>query len=160
MAVFLAVIITILVISLLDYFFVYAAAPYTRKVIDAVIDISCYVNTFHYEKDEEDRVRIGQDRLYKSLFKDRESSFRRKRTDFIFWIFYTKIFNSLLNCIPVEVNICNNRTLAEGESRGIGTFLDKYQEARQRESYKYATDEEKTNLDCVNCCAEEIDSEK
>jgi hypothetical protein len=56
--------------------------------------------------------------------------------------------------------MCNNRTLAEGESRGIGAFLDKYQEKTEEKFIYYATSEEATNRLGRLKCQEETDSER
>lgn len=146
------IIITILVVILLQLLFLKITSSSLKKVIDEAINVSCYVNTYHYTDSEYDRVQIGQEAYYKALFGDRKSSYKRSLTDYIFWVFYTQIFDKLLNCIPMNVNKHNNRCLADGEYRKTGTFLDSYQNELEEKYLKYCTDKEKQNrIDRYNC---------
>lgn len=152
-----AIIITILVIILLQLLFIKLTSPSLKKVINEAINICCYVDTYHYEKQEYDRVQIGQDRYYKALFGEKESSYKRSLTDYIFWEFYTQIFNKLLNCIPRDINMHNNRCLSEGESRGTGVYLDRYQATLEDEYSKYCTEQEVQNK-MNECSCEEANN--
>lgn len=149
------IIITILVVILLQLLFLKVTSSSLKKVINEAINVSCYVNTYHYTESEYNRVQIGQETYYKSLFGDRESSYKRSLTDYIFWEFYTQIFNNLLNCIPMNVNQHNNRCLAEGEHRGTCTYLEEYQCKLENKYEKYCTEQEKQNrIDRYSCAAE------
>ena len=54
------VIITLLIIILITYLILKFGAPYARNILQKAIDVSCYVNTYHYDKNEMERVKIGQ----------------------------------------------------------------------------------------------------
>lgn len=153
MAIFLTVIITILVIVLLQILLLALSKPYIKKIIDDAIDVSCYINTYHYNKEEWDRIKIGQDRYCKLLFNNKVTSFRKDKTDFIFWILYTQIFSKLLNCIPVKVNMHNNRCLSEGEQRGTERFLDEYLKEQEKAYQNYATLAEVKNREDMEATA-------
>lgn len=149
------IIITILVMMLLMFFVFKLSIPYIRKVIFNAIDLACYVNTYHYMDDEWTRIEIGQNRYYQSLFNNKKSNFAKNRTDFIFWVLYTQLFNKLLNCIPIEVNRYNNHCLEEDEVRKTEQFLDKYQHNKEVEFIQYATENEiQTRKDIENVAAE------
>ena len=148
----LAVIITILMVILIQLLFLKLTSPILRKVVDEAINVSCYVDTYHYGKSEYDRVQIGQDRYYKILFGEKESSYKRSLTDYVFWVFYTQIFDKLLNCIPRDVSKHHNRCLSEGEERGTCKFLDNYQNTLEEKYTEYCTEQEKQNrMDRFNC---------
>lgn len=146
----LAIILVVLILIML-YVFINLSIIFTKDVIKNAIDISCYVNTYHYTKDLEDRLKIGQDKYYYSLF-DKDRPFCRRKTDFIFEVFYTQIFNKLLNTIPVEVNRFNNRCLSDGEERKTEQKLDWYLKKQEEEYKKYASKNEiKSRQDCEAC---------
>lgn len=151
----LAIIITILIIVLLEFLIFKLSVPYVKKIIFNAIDVACYVNTYHYMNDELARVKIGQERYYKSLFNDKKNDFTKDKTDFIFWILYTQFFNKLLNCIPIDINKYNNRCLSDGEERKTEQCLDKYQQNQEVEFIQYATENEiQTKKDIENVAAE------
>ena len=151
----LTIIITILVVLILEFIFLKAVSPTVSKLYDDAIAVSCYVNTYHYSEDEEDRVRIGQDRFYKSLFGDKKSSFKKDMVDFIFWTIYTQMIDKPLRTIPIDVNMHNNRCLSDGEDRCSGRYLDEYQEKMLDEFDEYLTEcEKQKRRDCDNISCE------
>ena len=145
MIIFLTVIITLLIVILLEYVFFKLSIPYFTEIIKKAIDISCYENTFHYMKTEEELIRDGQEKYVKSLFKDKKTNYRKEKAEFIFEILYTRIFTRLLNCIPIEVNRYNNHCLEENEVRKTEKFLDDYLDKQEEVYLKYASDYEKQN---------------
>lgn len=150
----LTIIITILAVLIVEFLFVKVLSPIVENIFDKAIDVACYVNTYHYDKEEVERIRIGQERFYSSLF-DKEKHSRRDMTNFVFWIIYTQIINKPLRTIPVEVNMYNNRCLADGEYRCSGQYLDKYQDMMLDELEEYSTCAEKQNRhDCENISCE------
>lgn len=162
MAIFLTIVFTILFIILIQITLLKLTQPYIKMVFDNAVNVACYVDTYHYTKEEWERIEIGQERYYKSLFKEKSKleNFKRDKTDFIFWVLYTQVFNKLLGCIPIPVNRNNNRCLAEGESRKSEQFLDDYLKHQELEYSSYATIEELRNReDCESVAAEE-NSEK
>ena len=96
-------------------------------------------------KTEEERIRDGQEKYVKSLFKDKKTNYRKEKAEFIFEILYTRIFTRLLNCIPIEVNRYNNHCLEEDEVRKTEKFLDDYLDKQEEVYLKYASDYEKQN---------------
>lgn len=158
MAIFLSIIITIFIVACLQILFFKLAQPYIKMIFDKAIDVACYVNTYHYDKTTEERVTIGQERFYKVLFKEdgKLASFKREKTDFIFWMLYTHYFDCLLDCIPIFVNRHNNRCLAEGELRGTEKYLDDIQQKLEKRYKSYATLKELTvRHDCESVAVEE-----
>lgn len=145
MIIFLTVIITLLIVILLEYVFFKLSIPYFTEIIKKAIDISCYENTFHYMETKEERIRDGQEKYVKSLFKDKKTNYRKEKAEFIFEILYTRIFTRLLNCIPIEVNRYNNHCLEEDEVRKTEKFLDDYLDKQEEVYLKYASDYEKQN---------------
>ena len=145
MIIFLTVIITLLIVILLEYVFFKLSIPYFTEIIKKAIDISCYENTFHYMETKEERIRDGQEKYVKSLFKDKKTNYRKEKAEFIFEILYTRIFTRLLNCIPIEVNRYNNHCLEEDEVRKTEKFLDDYLDKQEEIYLKYASDYEKQN---------------
>ena len=145
MIIFLTVIITLLIVILLEYIFFKLSIPYFAEIIKKAIDISCYENTFHYMETEEERIRDGQEKYVKSLFKDKKTNYRKEKAEFIFEMLYTRIFTRLLNCIPIEVNRYNNHCLEEDEVRKTEKFLDDYLDKQEEVYLKYASDYEKQN---------------
>lgn len=158
MTIFLTIVFTILFIILIQIFLFKLTQPYIKMIFDNAVEIACYVNTYHYSKDEWERIEIGQKRYYQSIFKKdgKLENFKKDKTDFIFWVLYTQIFNKLLECIPISVNRNNNRCLAEGESRNSEKFLDDYQKHQELEYSSYATKIELQNReDCESVAVEE-----
>ncbi|MGM9543963.1 MAG: hypothetical protein ACI3T9_03190 [Romboutsia timonensis] len=145
MIIFLTVIITLLIVILLEYIFFKLSIPYFQQLIEKAIDISCYENTFHYMNTEGERVRDGQEKYVKSLFKDKVTNFKKEKAEFIFDILYTKIFTKLLCCIPIKINRYNNRCLEEDEVRKTEKILDDYLKKQERMYLDYASDYEKQN---------------
>lgn len=151
MAIFLTVIITIFVIGLLELIFAKLGSSYLVAIIKKSIDISCYIDTYHYHKDTSERVEIGQKMLYKEFFGERKSNFVKDKIDYIFWVFYTHIFDKLLDTVPISVTRHNNRCLSEGEVRGIEKFLDEYLEKQENKYEEYATDSERRkDSECIS----------
>ena len=142
---FLTILIIVLVI-LLICLFVKLSIPFTKKVINNAIDIACYVDTYHYTKNTKERIKIGKDKFYKSLFKE-DNSFYKSKTDYIFEVFYTRIFTKLLNVVPVEVTRKNNRCLSDGEERNSGKIFDEYFKKQETQYKRYATTNEISNID-------------
>lgn len=145
MIIFLTAIITLLIVILLEYIFFKLSIPYFAEIIKKAIDISCYENTFHYMETEEERIRDGQEKYVKSLFKDKKTNYRKEKAEFIFEMLYTRIFTRLLNCIPIEVNRYNNHCLEEDEVRKTEKFLDDYLDKQEKMYLDYASDYEKQN---------------
>lgn len=154
MTILFTILLTIFVIILLKIFFVKIGMIYVSKIIKEAINVSCYVNTYHYSKNEEKRVKIGQQRFTEKILSKGSSSFAKEKTDYIFWVFYTQIFNNLLECIPLSINMHNNRCLAEGEQRGMETFLDKYQNEQEDKYKNYLTKKEQQEINDRQCCSE------
>lgn len=149
MTILLTVIIAILVMLLLQFIILKISLPYAKETIKKAIDVSCYINTYHYSKDEINRIRIGRERYYEALFGDKVTEFKKDKTDYIFWIFYTQVFNKLLNCIPIDITMYNNRCLSEGELRKTELYLDDYLENQEKEYKKYATEIEIENREAI-----------
>ena len=145
MIIFLTVVITLLIVILLEYIFFKLSIPYFTEIIKKAIDISCYENTFHYMETEDERIRDGQEKYVKSLFKDKKTNYRKEKAEFIFEMLYTRIFTRLLNCIPIEVNRYNNHCLEEDEVRKTEKFLDDYLDKQEKMYLDYASNYEKQN---------------
>lgn len=150
MAILSTIIITILVDILLIYLLLKLGVPYARDILDKATEISCYVNTYHYDKCEVDRIKIGKDLLYKSLQLKKKSSISKEKSDFIFWALYTQFYNKLLDTVPIYITKYHNRTLSEGEKRGTAKFLDKYLQQQEEEFDKYATEDERARRQASN----------
>lgn len=125
-----AILITIILTLAVVLLFATAVIRYYKELLSVAIDVACYVNTFHYMKNIDERVKIGQEKFYNILFGEKYSKFRKDRTDYIFWVFYTQWFDKLLDVIPLNLNRENNRTLAEGETVDIQKTLDETQDTR------------------------------
>lgn len=113
-----------------------------KELLTKAIDISCYVNTYHYAKNEEERVKIGQEKFYQSLFGEKQSQRKKDKTDYIFWIFYTQYLEKPLSIIPLEINCYNNKCLMEGEVLDTKKYVNQIQDIRLVTTGDYASDEE------------------
>lgn len=142
MATFLIVLITI-ILSLAAFLLIaLAVVKYHKDLISLAMEISCYLDTYHYMDDEETRVSIGQEKFYQTLFGNKVSKFRKEKTDFIFWKYYTQWFSQLLEIIPICLNRESHRCLADGETVNIQKYLDQTQDIRLAMYGAFATEEE------------------
>ena len=152
MIILVTVLITLLVIVLLACIILKLGMPYARDILHKSTEICCYVNTYHYDKCEVDRIKIGKDLLYKTLQLKDKYPISRDKSDFIFWALYTQFYNKLLDTVPIYITKYHNRTLSEGEERGTAKFLDGYLAQQEKEFEKYATEDEIARRKASNIC--------